>query len=318
MDPHGDHLYTCPKVCKVPAHDKIRDTLAEQLREILPMINLVDSPTMVEIEPVGMILELPHLRPYDVYITLGHTIANSPYKALLSLIGFGVTVPNPLLVPQRVPPSLVAHKNKPQMRLREAERLKYQRNGKTNKDSMITFSGEDIFQRINKNEDTFIPAPFLPGGMPGGVFSQFFYGTTPLPLLTDNFDNRPQAVEAARRAISHHVPSGILLEANDAWRRSQLTTTIARRTQLTPMDKFVRALGLTLALAFSNHILQSYNKVKHKQPLACTCNDPHTGCAPFPIPPTQTTDSPNHSNTDNTDNSRPQTGLPNNVFEEMI
>ena len=172
------------------------------------------------------------------------------------------------------------------MRLREAEHLKYQRNGKTNKDSMITFSGEDIFRRIKKNKDAFIPAPFLPGGMPGGFFSRFFYGTTPLPLHTADFDDRLQAVEAARRAISHHVPSGILLRANEAWRRSQLTATITRRTRLTPMNKFDRALGLTLAPAISNHILRSYNKVKNKQPLACTCNDPHIGCKPFPIPPT--------------------------------
>ena len=96
MDPHGDHAFTCPKVCKTPTHDEIHDTLAEQLWEILPMINLVDSPTMVETEPVGMIPELPHLRPYDVCITLGHTIANSPYKTPLSHIGLDVTVPNPL------------------------------------------------------------------------------------------------------------------------------------------------------------------------------------------------------------------------------
>ena len=104
MDPNGDHAFMCPKVCKTPAHDKIRDTLAEQLREILPMNNLVDSPTMVETEPMGMIPELPHLWPYDVCMALGHTITTSPYKTQLSHIGFDVTVPNLLLVPRRVPP----------------------------------------------------------------------------------------------------------------------------------------------------------------------------------------------------------------------
>ena len=74
------------------------------------------------------------------------------------------------------------------------------------------------------------------------VFQPILLGTTPIPLLTDNFDNRPQAVETARRAISHHVPSGILLKANETWRHSQLTTTIAHSTQLTPMNKFDRAL----------------------------------------------------------------------------
>ena len=196
------------------------------------------------------------------------------------------------------------------MRLREAERLKYQQNGKTDKNSMITFLGEDIMHRINKNEDAFIPAPFLPGGMPGGILSRFLYGTTPLPLLKDDFDNRPQAVEAARRAISHHVPSGILLKANEVWRRSQLTTSITQRNRLTPMNKFDRALGLALASAFSNHILRSYNKVKTKQPLACTGNDPRAVIEPLPIPPTQPTALPTHLHINNTDNRTTQTALP--------
>ena len=84
MDPDGNHAFLCPKLCKTPAHDKIHDTTAEQLREILPTIHLVDLPTMVETEPVGIISELPLLRSHDVYITLGHALENSPYKILLS------------------------------------------------------------------------------------------------------------------------------------------------------------------------------------------------------------------------------------------
>ena len=85
------------------------------------------------------------MRPHDVYITLGHTIASIPYKTLLAHIGFNITVPNPFLEPRRVPPLWLLIKNKPEMRLREAERLKYQRNGKTAKETIIALLGEDIF-----------------------------------------------------------------------------------------------------------------------------------------------------------------------------
>ena len=119
----------------------------------------------------------------------------------------------------------------------EAECLKYQRDGKTDKDSIINFYGEDICQRMNDIDNAFTPTPFLlSGGMPGRFVSWFFYGTTPIPLHAANFDDRPQAAEAARRVISHHMPSGIWLRANEAWRQSQLTATITHRTQLTPMN----------------------------------------------------------------------------------
>ena len=106
------------------------------------------------------------------------------------------------------------------MRLREAERLKYQRNGKTDKESIITFFGEEIFQQINDRKDVYIASPFLPGRMPEGPFSQFYYGTTPVPLHKADFDNRPQAADATRRVISHCIPSGILLKATEAWRQT--------------------------------------------------------------------------------------------------
>ena len=128
--------------------------------------------------------------------------------------------------------------------------------------------------------------------MPGGPFSQFFYGTKPVPLHKANFDNRPQTADAARRVISHCIPSGILLKASEAWRRTQLNATTTNRNQLTPMNKFDRALGLTLASTFSNHLLRSYNKVKNKKSLACTWNNPLTGCDSSPLSNTQPTDNP--------------------------
>ena len=124
----------------------------------------------------------------------------------------------------------------------------------------------------------------------------------------------PKLLKLSQTCYIPSCTSGILLKGNEAWRRSPLTASINRRTQLTPMNKFDQALGLKLASAFSNHILRSYNKVKHKQPLACTCNDPREVCESFPIPPTLPTDSTNHLNTDNTDNRRPQTGLPICIF----
>ena len=159
-----------------------------------------------------------------------------------------------------------------------------------------------------------IPSPFLPGGMPGSCFSRFFYDTKPIPLHEANFDNRLHAAEAARRATSICIPSSILIKANKAWKRTQLDANNTNRNRLTPVETSDLALGLTIISAFSNHLLRSYNKVKNKKPLACTCNDPQTGCDFSPIINKQLIDRANqrtnNSNTDNIDNSRTRSGTP--------
>ena len=116
---------------------------------------------MVETEPVGIIPGLPSLRPYDVCITLGHAIANSPYKTLLSCIGFDVTVPNPLLVPLRVPPLWLLIKINLKCVWEKGNASSTKKGGKTNKKSMITLSGENVFQQINNMEDAFITSPYV-------------------------------------------------------------------------------------------------------------------------------------------------------------
>ena len=247
-------------------HDAIRNTLYDLFQELLPFVKLIDSPTMVQKEPYNVIDGLPNMRPYDVAFLLGHTISDSKWKTPLSRIGIDVTFINPNLEPKRLPRSLAAHKNEIALRLREGERLKFQRQGKTDKDTKISKSGENIMQNINSNNESLIPCSILPGGSTGSLFNRLMYGSDAIPLHEDDFDNRPHATLAAETAASPKVPRGILERANDLWRHSKDDSLQSRPNNYNPRANFDKRLGLSIATATANHILRSFNKVKNKGP----------------------------------------------------
>ena len=106
---------------------------------------------------------------------------------------------------------------------------------------------------------TLIPIPILPGGSTHGLFRRFLYGTDTIPLHASDFDtNRPQAAIAAATARSPKVPSGILNRANDIWRHSKAEHQSSQYARFSPLEKFEKKFGLTVATAFSNHIARAH------------------------------------------------------------
>ena len=141
------------------------------------------------------------------------------------------------------------------MRLREGERLKFQREGATDPDTMITRSGDDIIRDINTKNMALIPIPILPGRSTHGLFRRFLYGIDATPLHASDFDtNRPQAAIAAATARSPKVPSGILNRANDIWRHSKAEHQSSQYARFSPLEKFEKKFGLT-ALRFKHGLL---------------------------------------------------------------
>ena len=215
---------------------------------------------MVLKEPTNIVDGLPELRPFDVSFLPGHMTSNNKWNTTLTQIGIDVTVINPFLEPRRLPTSLAARKNDFRLRLREGERLKFQREGSTSMSTQITLSGDDIIKNINSKNMALVPMPVLPGGSTHGLFNRMFYGTDTIPLGPNDFDDRPHTATAAHTALTK-TPSGILLRANDIWRHSKRTTMTHTKHDYTPLATFDKQLGLAIATSFSNHILRAHTKV---------------------------------------------------------
>lgn len=85
--------------------------------------------------------------------------------------------------------------------LSEGQRLIFQCQGKTDKDTNISKSGENIMQDINSNNESLIPFSILPGGSTGSLFNRLMYGSGSIPLHVDDIDNRPHATLAAENLL---------------------------------------------------------------------------------------------------------------------
>ena len=95
------------------------------------------------------------------------------------------------------------------MRLRLGEKGKFQRRGMTDKETMISYTGDEIIGEILKENMALIPIAISPHGHTSGLWNRHMYGTSPMPC--PDFDaKRINAPAAYKLACSPKVPWGIL------------------------------------------------------------------------------------------------------------
>ena len=151
--------------------------------------------------------------------------------------------------------------------------MKFQRKGHTDKETKRTSSGDEIMGNIIRNDMGFVPISISPHGHPAGsLFERFMYGTAAIPI--SNFtDGRPNAEAASRVARSNKVPSGVLLRANEIWRRENPGSFYGTSYKaMDPMKYFQQQLGLIISKALSSHLIRAHNKNKSRRPLECKCD----------------------------------------------
>jgi hypothetical protein len=271
MDQYGDHCLSCQRHCKTPMHNSIRDGLARLLEEILPLVRLIGSPTAIQKEPRGIIKALPNTRPFDFSILFDHLLDESAWRTPLFKLGVDVTVVSSAPLPH--PDTSVARKNEIKLRLREGERKKFQRRGRSDKDTQMTLSGDDITGEYLRQNMALLPFAVSPHGRLGSLAEQFLYGSDPLPV-PDFAADRPNALAAARICRSRVVPHGILERANSIWRHEHPDSSFSGSYKaMDPKTHFDQQLGLVISTAISSHLLRAHAKNQSKHPMQCTGAD---------------------------------------------
>ena len=123
-------------------HNSIRDGLARLLEELLPLVKLIGSPTAILKEPRGIIRGLPNTRPFDISILFDHLLGESAWRTPLFQLGVDVTVITSKPLP---PPNTPAARNTEiKLRLSDGERKKFQRRGRSDSDTQVTLTGDEI------------------------------------------------------------------------------------------------------------------------------------------------------------------------------
>jgi hypothetical protein len=72
---------------KTKESNGIRDEITKIFQRILPVVNMIDSPTKVETELHNIVPSLPRLKPFDLSIRLDHSLDTRCWR-----IGFDVTL----------------------------------------------------------------------------------------------------------------------------------------------------------------------------------------------------------------------------------
>ena len=118
-------------------------------------VKLTSSEVMVVKEPERVLPELPSLCPFDVAILLDHMLDERAWRTNLEMIGFDFTVISSASKLDLT--SSQAARNNLHMRLKEGEKKRFCRRGKTDKQNQFTCSSEEICQLTNNNNMTLRP-----------------------------------------------------------------------------------------------------------------------------------------------------------------
>ena len=124
------------------------------------------------------------------------------------------------------------------------------RRGKTDGDTGITLTGDQMIRRIIHNRErrmALLPIAISPHGHVGSLTERFLYGTDPDPLPSF-ISTRRYAQEAAELAISPTVPRGLLPRANVLWHESHPEISYSGSYKaMDPRVYFDQQLGLIIS-----------------------------------------------------------------------
>ena len=146
------------------------------------------------------------------------------------------------------------------LRLRNGEKLKFQRRGKTDKSTMVTLTGDQIIADIIRNNMALLPIAISAHGQFGSLFKRFLYGEDPLP--SPNFaDGRINAEAVEKIARSAKVSRGVLKRANDIWRCTNPDSSYSGSYKaMDPLTHYNQQMGLIISTSISSHLLRAHEK----------------------------------------------------------
>lgn len=171
---------SCVYHCKTPLHNAIRNGLLTQFIDLFTTCKLISSPADVEKEPKKVIDLLPRSRPFDLAVTFNHLLEETAWRTPLYKLGFDVvTIPSK---PRLKPKTIAAQSIKEiKLRLRDGEKAKFQRRGKTDRETNVTLSGDGMIGEVLNLNMALLPVAIGPHGSCGSLFERLLYGVDALP-----------------------------------------------------------------------------------------------------------------------------------------
>ena len=116
------------------------------------------------------------IRPFDFSVLLDPLLDETAWRTPLFRLGFDVTyIKSTPLTSSKSKAARISDIN---MRLRLGEKSKFQRQGKTDTETGITLTGDEIIGDILKDNNAFVPIAVSPHGRTSSLWNRHMYGTT--------------------------------------------------------------------------------------------------------------------------------------------
>ena len=283
-DKYGDHTFQCKRICKIGAHNNIRNGLPSVLTPALSTAGYILPSSKFSIEPMLHLPSDPNARPFDIAFDPDPSIPPITHSCPYATIGTDVTIsypPPPPPLDLDSPDVLRILSANADSHLQVFEKRKLCRGNKRDPDTGAKIDGDGVIGDLLRRNMTLLPFAIDPFGRIGPLARTFLFGTTPANKLSFP-QSRPNASEMHRRITSFPSPTGILPHADHIW-----STTHPGRfyghsyTAPTPSLSTLQQLGLCISKSFASHIRYAcQNKYRDQPPVHYTRRTDHV-----PVPP---------------------------------
>ena len=270
VDDYGDHIFQCPRLSKLNAHNILRDGLATILPPALAAAGYLLPTSTCDIEPNLHLPSDTNARPFDVSFHPDARLApNVTQSCPFSTIGADITItslPTSPTFPLSSPDVIQKLAANADSHLQLAEKRKLGRVNKRDPATTAPILGDAVIGDILQNNMVLLPFAFDPLGRFGPILRHFLLNSTPHQHL-DFHPSRPNATKMYKRIMTFPCPKGILPLADHNWTHSRTREFFGHSySSPTPSITTLQDIGLCLSKAFATHIRNATRKFGDRTP----------------------------------------------------
>ena len=264
LDPFGDHVFKCTRICKIGAHNFIRDGFARALTPALATAGFILPNSTIDIEPQLCLPSDPHARPFDISFDPYPAIPpNVHHGCTYTTVGADITISSSPPIPSinhTSPDVIKTIAANADSHLQSYERRKLGRANKRNLTTSTITSGDKVIGDLIARQMLLLPIAINPLGRFGPLLTHFLFGSHNPPPISFPV-SKPNATLMYSKLLQYPSPKGILRLADHNWSVSP-TRRFYDHSYLapTPSISTIQKLGLCITKAFAHHIRYATRK----------------------------------------------------------
>jgi hypothetical protein len=257
LDPFGDHVFKCTRICKIGTHSFICNGFARALTPALTTAGFILPNSTADVEPQLCLLSNPHTCPFDIsFIPYPTLPPNAHHGCTYTTISADITIGSLPPIPSidhTSPDVIKTIAANDDSHLQSYKRRKLGQVNKRDPTTSIITSGNKVIGDLLARQMLLLPIAIDPLGQFGPLLDHFLFGShRPPPILFPL--SKPSAMLMYSKLLHYPSPKGVLCITDHNWLASP-TRRFYNHSYLapTPSISTIQKLGLCITKAFTHH-----------------------------------------------------------------